>query len=162
MRPSINTARPQTAVRESNTATAFYINTIPLSVRTVPLAPVDKNNWAPRIGFAYSPKFWKKFLGEDATVIRGGFSIAYDAAFYNILLNVQNAAPFSAALNISSASLASSTTSPAPLPYPPTGDVVRASASASGVLPLGQLNPIYLSQTKVANDFRRLTPSSSL
>ena len=64
----------------------------------MPLAPLDKNNWAPRIGFAWSPKFWKSVLGEDATVIRGGFSIAYDAAFYNILLNVRNAAPFSAAL----------------------------------------------------------------
>jgi hypothetical protein len=119
----------------------------------VPLAPIDKNNWAPRIGFAWSPKFWKSVLGEDATVIRGGFSIAYDAAYYNILLNVQNAAPFSAALNISAASLASQTTSPAPLPNNPTGDVVRAAASASGVLPLGQLDPTYLSQTKVATDF---------
>jgi hypothetical protein len=149
----INILHDQTVLRE-NGPNGFFAKTLPLSVRTVPLAPIDKNNWAPRFGFAYSPKFWKRLFGEDATVIRGGFSIAYDAAYYNILLNVQNAAPFSAALNISAASLASTTTSPSPLPFNPTGDVVRAAAAASGVLPLGLLDPTYLSQTKVADDFR--------
>jgi outer membrane receptor protein involved in Fe transport len=149
----LNELNKQTVARESSAA-GFYNPALPLSVRTVPLTPTDTNNWAPRIGFAYSPKFWKSFFGEDATVIRGGFSIAYDASFYNILLNVQNAAPFSAALNLPATALASTTTSPAPLPNNPTGDRVRASAAASGVLPLGQLNPIFLSQTKVADDFR--------
>jgi hypothetical protein len=149
----INTLHDQSLVRE-NGPNGFYVKTLPISVRTVPLAPIDKNNWAPRVGFAWSPKFWKSVLGEDATVIRGGFSIAYDASYYNILLNVQNAAPFSAALNLSTASLASQTTSPSPLPNNPTGDVVRAAATASGVLPLGQLDPRFLSQTKVADDFR--------
>jgi outer membrane receptor protein involved in Fe transport len=150
----INVLHDQTVTRESNASTAFFNPALPLSLRTVPLVPSDKNNFAPRFGFAWSPKFWKSFLGEDATVIRGGYSIAYDAAFYNILLNVQNAAPFSVALTIPSTSLTSTTTSPAPLPGNPTGDVVRASAQASGVLPKGVLNPIYLSQTTVANDFR--------
>jgi outer membrane receptor protein involved in Fe transport len=150
----INVLHDQTVARESNAATAFFNPALPLSIRTVPLIPADKNNWAPRLGFAYSPHFWKKFLGEDATVIRGGFSIAYDAAFYNILSNVQNAAPFSAALTIPTSSLTSTTTSPNPLPASPTGDVVRAAAAASGVLPKGVLNPIFLSQTTVAPDFR--------
>ncbi len=150
----INVLHDQTVARESTPGKGFFNPALPLSVRTVPLAPVDKNNWAPRVGFAYSPKFWKSFLGEDATVIRGGFSIAYDAAFYNILGNVQNAAPFSAALNLPAGSLSSTTTSPAPLPFNPTGDRVRAAAAASGVLPLGQLDPTFLSQTKVATDFR--------
>jgi len=148
----INTLNEQTVLRE-NSAKGFYVPSLPLSIRTVPKAPIDKNNWAPRVGFAWSPKMWKGLLGEDATVIRGGFSIAYDAAFYNILLNIQNAAPFSAALNIAPGSLPP-VGSPAPLPFNPTGDVVRASAAASGVLPLGQLNPLFLSQTKVATDFR--------
>jgi len=148
----INVLHDQTVERESGPA-GFYLKSLPLSVRTVPLTPADKNNWAPRVGFAWSPKFWKSFLGEDATVIRGGFSIAYDAAYYNILLNVQNAAPFSAALNLPATALASTTTSPAPLPNNPTGDVVRSTATASGVLPLGQLNPIFLTQTRVADDF---------
>ncbi len=149
----LNVLHDQTVARESNASTAFFNPALPLSIRTVPETPVDKNNFAPRLGFAYSPHFWKHFLGEDATVIRGGFSIAYDAAFYNILLNVQNAAPFSIALNIPVSSLPASG-SPAPLPANPTGDVVRASAAASGVLPQGKLNPIFLSQTNVAPDFR--------
>src|SRR5207248_3829676 len=118
----------------------------------------DKNNWAPRVGFAYSPKFehgfMRSLLGEDATVIRGGFAIAYDPAFYNILLNLQNVAPYSAALSLSSANaLSSTTTSPLPLPANPTAINNQAIASASGVLPLGKLNPIYLSQTQVSSDF---------
>lgn len=150
----INVLNEVTVARESNASTAFFNPALPLSIRTVPRTPADKNNFAPRFGFAWSPKFWKSFLGEDATVIRGGFSIAYDAAFYNILLNVQNGAPFSAALSIPASSLTSLTTSPAPIPGNPTGDVVRAAAAASGVLPKGVLNPIYLTQTNVANDFR--------
>ena len=148
----INVLHDQTVARE-NGPLGFYVKTLPLATRTVPLAPLDKNNWAPRIGFAWSPKMWKGLLGEDATVIRGGFSIAYDAAYYNILLNVQNAAPFSAALNIPSGSLPASG-SPAPLPFNPTGDRVRAAAAASGLLPLGKLDPTFLAQTKVATDFR--------
>jgi hypothetical protein len=150
----INLLHDVTLARESNPSTAFFNPALPLSIRTVPEIPADKNNFAPRLGFAYSPHFWKHFFGEDATVIRGGFSIAYDAAFYNILLNVQNAAPFSAALTIPSTSLTSTTTSPLPLPASPTGDVVRAAAASSGVLPKGKLNPIFLSQTTVAPDFR--------
>ena len=149
----LDTLTEQTIARE-NGPNGFYLKSLPLAIRTVPKTPVDKNNFAPRIGFAYSPKFWKSLLGEDATVIRGGFSIAYDASFYNILLNIQNAAPFSAALNIPSGQLTSQTTSISPLPFNPTGDRVRAQAAATNVLPLGQLDPRFLSQTKVADDFR--------
>ncbi|MFL6229812.1 MAG: carboxypeptidase regulatory-like domain-containing protein [Pyrinomonadaceae bacterium] len=144
----------QSIARENDPARRFYNPALPLSVRTVPSVPADKNNFAPRIGFAYSPHFWKSFLGEDATVIRGGFSIAYDPAFYNILSNVQNAAPFSAALNVPAGSLTSLTTSPLPLPNNPIGSTVRAAATSSGALPLGTLNPLFLTQTQVAPDFR--------
>src|SRR5204863_1796504 len=79
---------------------------------------------------------------------------AYDASFYNIILNVQNGAPFSAATALSNANaLASTTTSPLPVPANPFGDIIRANANTSGVLPLGKLNPLFLSQTTVAPDF---------
>jgi outer membrane receptor protein involved in Fe transport len=151
----INVLHDQTVARESNAATAFYDPSLPLSVRTVPFVPADKNNFAPRIGFAYTPHFWKSLFGEDATVIRGGYSIAYEPAFYNILLNVQNVAPFSAAIALNTANaLASATTSPLPLPGgTATGDVIRSIAASSGVLPLGHLNPLFLSQTTVSSDF---------
>ena len=125
----------------------------------MPQIPADKNNWAPRFGFiTWSPHFERgvahSLLGSNATVFRGGYSIAYDAAFYNILLNVQNGAPFSAAIALNTGNaLTSTTTSPLPLPGNPFGDVIRANATTSGVLPLGKLNPRYLSQTTVAPDF---------
>ena len=132
----------------------FYDPALPLSVRTVPAVPADRNNFAPRFGFAWSPHFWKSILGEDATVVRGGFSIAYEPAFYNILGNVQGSAPFSAAISLSTANaLSSTTTSPFPLPGSLTGTAVRTAAAASGVLPLGHLDPRYLAQTQVSPDF---------
>src|SRR5262249_898161 len=38
----------------------------------------QKNNWAPRVGFAYSPG------GSATTSIRGGFGLAYDLIFDNV------------------------------------------------------------------------------
>jgi outer membrane receptor protein involved in Fe transport len=149
-----NVLNEQTTLRENDPARRFFNPALPLDVRTVPRIAADKNNFAPRVGFAYSPRFWRSFLGEDATVIRGGFSIAYDAAFYNILSNVQNAAPFSASLTLQPSQVASTTTSVAPLPNNPIGSNVRAAVVASGALPLGQLDPRFLAQTRVADDFR--------
>ena len=159
----INQLHDITLARESGSPKAIFDPTLPISIRTIPFVPVDRNNWAPRIGFAYSPKFeggmMHKLFGEDATVIRGGFAIAYDPAFYNILLNLQNVAPFSAALALSNANLlASTTTSPVGLIANPTANTVQAAAIASGVLPLGKLNPLFLTQTTVAPNFH--TPYS--
>ena len=55
----------------------------------------DKNNWAPRAGFAYSPSFKNgllgKIFGDGETVFRGGYGMAYDVLFYNILtVNASN------------------------------------------------------------------------
>jgi len=144
----INILSDISTTRESNTATGFYNPALPLSTRTVPRVAADKNNFAPRFGFAYTPHFWKSLLGEDATVIRGGFSIAYEPAFYNILGNVQGSAPFSAALTLGS-NLLPATNPTFRLPNTLTGTAVRA----SGILPLGQLDPRYLSQTQVSPDF---------
>jgi len=150
----INILHDVTVKRESNASTAFYDPALPLSVRTVPFIPADKNNFAPRVGFAYTPHFWKKLLGEDATVIRGGFSIAYDPSFYNILLNVQNQAPFSAAFSLTgNALLPNVPNSPFAIPANPTGEVIRAQAVASGATPLGKLDPRFLAQVHVSPDF---------
>lgn len=52
-------------------------------------AQADGNNWAPRLGIAYSPSaksgLLGKILGDGVTVLRGGYGIAYDFLFYNIL-----------------------------------------------------------------------------
>jgi outer membrane receptor protein involved in Fe transport len=144
-----------TAIREAS-STPFFNPALPLSARIVPRVAPDKNNFAPRFGFAWSPHaehgFMHTLLGTDATVIRGGYAIAYDPAFYNILLNVANSSPFS----ISLAATATQLPAAAPLlPLPGIfGAQVRAFAQASGVLPIGKLDPKYLNQTQVAPDFR--------
>jgi outer membrane receptor protein involved in Fe transport len=49
----------------------------------------DNNNWAPRVGFAWSPSptagFTRWLLGETTSSIRGGYGKSYDVLFYNIL-----------------------------------------------------------------------------
>jgi Carboxypeptidase regulatory-like domain len=53
----------------------------------------DKNNFAPRFSFAYTPKWNKWLFGQDTTVIRGGFAVNYDIYFNNILSNTVASSP---------------------------------------------------------------------
>lgn len=57
----------------------------------------DWNNWAPNIGFAYSPSVSDGWLGRlvgvNKTVIRGGYQIGYDAFFTNISSNAAVSSP---------------------------------------------------------------------
>src|SRR5712664_2879434 len=55
---------------------------------------LDKNNFAPVVGFAYTPRFAKSLFGNDKTVIRGGFRMGYDEVFNNIPANMALNAPF--------------------------------------------------------------------
>jgi hypothetical protein len=48
-------------------------------------ARTDKNNWAPRVGFNWSPRSSNPILGDGKTVFRGGFGMGYDVIFYNLL-----------------------------------------------------------------------------
>ena len=92
----------QVRERESNAGTAIFNTAFPLEFRTTNKLPIDKNNVAPRVGFAWSPNF--NFLGdrfrEGRTVVRGGFGIAYDPPYFNIVLNTVTAAPFAGAGSI--------------------------------------------------------------
>ena len=45
----------------------------------------DTNNWAPRVGFSWSPRSSSSLLGDGKTVFRGGFGMGYDVIFYNLL-----------------------------------------------------------------------------
>lgn len=131
----INILNDVTAKRESNSSTALWNQTLPLEARIYPRLNPDKNNIAPRIGFAYTPGWWKKLTGENKTVIRGGYSVSYDPSFYNLLLNAQTAAPV-----VSLYSLAGSAA--IPVPSDPSGaNLLRIAAP-----PRGQ-DPRRLNQT---------------
>ncbi len=60
---------------------------------TVHQVKADRNNWGPRLGFSYSPRFWAGLFGEDKTVIRGGAGVFYDSFFTNISDNTASASP---------------------------------------------------------------------
>jgi outer membrane receptor protein involved in Fe transport len=53
----------------------------------------DKNNFAPRVGLAYTPHIWNRILGGDKTVFRAGYGIFYDGLFTNILDNTAGGSP---------------------------------------------------------------------
>lgn len=74
----------------------FFGATDPESLAALVPGPTkrDNNNWAPRLGFAYSPQLQggilRSFFG-DAGVVRGGYGVSYDVLFYNILtVNASN------------------------------------------------------------------------
>jgi outer membrane receptor protein involved in Fe transport len=140
----VNILNDLSVARESGSG-AFYRQNLPLAARVVPRLQADKNNIQPRFGFAYTPNFWKGLFGEGASVIRGGYSIAHDPAFYNILLNISTSAPL-----VFLDTIAAPIARPA-LPTNPTGDRVRAAASAA--LRRNTFDPRLLAQTQVSNDF---------
>jgi len=53
----------------------------------------DRNNFAPRLGFAYTPKWGAWLFGHGSTVIRGGYGIYYDGLYTNIPDNVASSVP---------------------------------------------------------------------
>jgi hypothetical protein len=62
------------------------------NINTVIPVTNDKNNFSPRIGFAYTPNNGG-FFGSGKTVIRGGFGIFYDNYFSNFVTNAATTAP---------------------------------------------------------------------
>jgi hypothetical protein len=144
----INLLNDVTVQRESNNSTAFWRQNLPVEARSNPRIPVDTNNWAPRVGFVYSPRFDSgilgKLVGSDKTTMRGGFGVAYDATFYNLLLNISTASPTvfltSAVLPVPNAS--------------PTGDVVRTAAQSSGLIAFNTFDPRFLNRTTINSKMR--------
>src|SRR6266446_4352874 len=61
-----------------NVAKGFWAAGLPTNVTEIPHIPEDFNNYGPNFGFAWTPRILKKLIGEDKTVIRGGYRVAYD------------------------------------------------------------------------------------
>jgi hypothetical protein len=83
---SVNLLHDESVARQTG-PNPIWLTSLPLSLTTFPLIPENYKNFGPRIGFAYNPPF------RTGLVIRGGFAINYDPAFYNIFLNAYTAAP---------------------------------------------------------------------
>ena len=65
----------------------FFGATDPQSLGALVPGPVQKdtNNWAPRVGAAWSPNSSNPIIGNGKSVFRAGFGIGYDVLFYNLL-----------------------------------------------------------------------------
>ncbi|MBI1790537.1 MAG: TonB-dependent receptor, partial [Acidobacteria bacterium] len=67
-----------------NVPLGYFGATLPevLAIGVPPPPRPDRNNWAPRLGLAFSPGqkdgVLRKVLGDGQTVFRGGYGIAYD------------------------------------------------------------------------------------
>src|ERR1041384_178112 len=146
----INLLNDISVERENDPAKAFWKQTLPIDARTIPRIPTDKNNWAPRIGLVYTPQFKSGILGKlcgenGDTVIRGGYGISYDAAFYNLLLNISTSSPFVFSTSVSNFAVPNAV---------PTGDKVRDAAVAAGAIKFNTFDPRFFNRTVVNANFR--------
>ncbi len=132
--------------RESNSSTAFFDPTLPISQRVFPELPSVKTNWGPSVGFAYTPGWGGWLTGGGKTVIRGGYRLAYDPAFYNIWLNVASSAPQVLAQTLIGANATGN-----PMPAAPFGPTVRAQLAP--YLTIGVADPRSYNQTTVTPNF---------
>jgi hypothetical protein len=154
----INTLNDISVARESDASTALWKQSLPLEARTFAKLPADKNNFAPRLGIVWSPRFGdskiaKTLFGEaDQSVISAGYSVAYDPPFYNIMLNISTSSPL-VFLN--------TTNNPAPpgaaiFPLPsanPTGNAVQEFARNNQIIAVNLFDPKFFNQTIVSRDF---------
>lgn len=116
---------------------------LPLSVTTFPVLPSHYNLFGPGAGFAWTPGF----LGSGRkTVIRGGYRLAYDPPFYNIYLNVAEAAPQVLAQTLTEASQVNGV-----MPANPTGPNVRSALSS--YLVFGVADPRQYTEITVSPNF---------
>jgi len=124
---------------------------LPLADTTFPELPSHYNLWGPGIGFAWTPGF----LGSvHKTVLRGGYRLAYDPPFYNIYLNIAEAAPQVLAQSLSN----SSGQLNGILPANPVGPNVRAALAP--YLVYGVQDPRQDTEITVSNNFNADNVSS--
>ena len=133
----------QRSVAQQTGPLPLWSTALPLNQTTVPSVPNQLHNFAPVVGFAWTPRIF----GDDKTVIRGGFRIAYDPAFYNLFLNVATSAP-----SVNLATLG-------PVVGGPSTGLPTAGFFGTQVIPFLQPlaptgNPGFANQTQVPSNFR--------
>lgn len=128
----------------------FWDTTLPLSLTTVPKIPQAFHNFSPVLGFAWTPKVSNKLMGDNQTVLRGGFRVAYDPSFYNMFLNVATSSP-----TVNTQTFTIRTTGFVP-GLPTSGGFLGTNIQAviSPFVPTGAgINPGFRTQTTVAKNF---------
>lgn len=125
----------------------FWNPAVPTSVTEVPEIPNHYKYFGPTVGFAYKPHLFG--MTGDKNVIRGGYRITYDPAYYNMFLNVATAAPVVNAGNIAVAG--APCTAPCLISSGFTGNDVRAAHLSD--IPRG-VNPGTRNNTRVAPNFK--------
>jgi outer membrane receptor protein involved in Fe transport len=124
----------------------LWDNTFPASETTVPRVPQTLHDFGPAFGFAWTPRMLRGLFGEQKTVLRGGFRIAYDPEFYNMFLNVATSAP----------SVNSNTIIPG-APLPPSGNYqgnqILPFIQSTGLIDTTGINPGIRNHTTVAPNF---------
>jgi hypothetical protein len=90
----------------------------------------DKNNFGPRLGFAYSPNIWGKKV-----VLRGGFGILYNRPYNTEFSNVRQNTPFFAQAGICCFF------DPGPIVGPPPGSNIQYALGSSKLANSYPANP---------------------
>jgi hypothetical protein len=131
----------QETVAEQTGSNPLWNPSLPLSVTTNAQIGTVHDLFGPSIGFAWSPD--GPLMGNGKTVLRGGYRLTYDPAYYNIFLNNAGSAPVVLSNTFQPTVTTTggvTTVSPIPgLPVAPFGPAVRAEYASQ--LPLGQLDP---------------------
>ena len=122
----------------------LWDTSLPLSQTTVPQLPNNYHNFGPVIGFAWTPRMFEGLFGHNKTVIRGGFRIAYDFAYYNLATNVEGSAPFT---NLA--------TFPAANSGIPNVSTINGTSVAAALFPFAPKgNPGVATELQFGNNFR--------
>jgi outer membrane receptor protein involved in Fe transport len=125
----------------------LWDTSLPLGLTTVPKLPNHYRNFGPVVGFAWTPHILSSILGNDKTVVRGGFRLAYDFAYYNLATNVEGSSPFTNLATITD-------TSGNAAGLPNVSDLTGSSIAAA-LFPLAPKgNPGLATETQFGPNFR--------